>query len=149
MDEIMNSPKGVKSWTPQREWHHELPKGSEIMNSPKGVKSSVPERVSISCPTCSTRHHSPQLTGNQCYPQFVNKPFNICHTADSYLCTRSVWYDDTRGNVTEMRDMTSYIWSTCDCLHGYIEYVYKWHNYIVACESIVHETGRLDFVLEV
>ena len=28
----------------------------EIMNSPKGVKSGVPERVSISCPTCGTRH---------------------------------------------------------------------------------------------
>ena len=40
----MNSPKGVKSWTPQREWNHELPKGSEIMNSPKGVKSWTPQR---------------------------------------------------------------------------------------------------------
>ena len=27
------------------------------MNSPKGVKSGVPERVSISCPTCGTRHN--------------------------------------------------------------------------------------------
>ena len=37
----------------------------EIMNCPKRVKSGVPERVSISCPTCGTRHDLPQLTGNQ------------------------------------------------------------------------------------
>ena len=37
----------------------------EIMNSPKGVKSGVPERVSISCPTCGTRHDLPNITGNQ------------------------------------------------------------------------------------
>ena len=28
----------------------------EVMNSPKGVKAGVPEIVSISCPTCGTRH---------------------------------------------------------------------------------------------
>ena len=28
----------------------------DIMNSPKAVKSGVAERVSISCPTCGTRH---------------------------------------------------------------------------------------------
>ena len=39
----------------------------ETMNSPKGVKSGVPERVSISCPTCGTRHDSRKLTGNQLY----------------------------------------------------------------------------------
>ena len=39
----------------------------EIMNSPTGVKSGVPERVSISCPTCATRHDSLQLTGKQAY----------------------------------------------------------------------------------
>ena len=37
------------------------------MNSPKGVKSGVPERVSISCPTCGTRHDLPKITGNQSY----------------------------------------------------------------------------------
>ena len=37
----------------------------EIMNSPEGVKSCVPERVSISCPTCGTRHDLHQITGNQ------------------------------------------------------------------------------------
>ena len=26
---------------------------------PKGVKSGIPERVSISCPTCDTRHDLP------------------------------------------------------------------------------------------
>ena len=39
----------------------------EIMNSPKGVKSCVPERVSISCPTCGTRHDLSQITGNHLY----------------------------------------------------------------------------------
>ena len=33
-----------------------------IMNSPKGVTSCVPEMVSISCPTCGTRHDVPQIT---------------------------------------------------------------------------------------
>ena len=28
----------------------------EIMKSPNGVKSGMPDRVSISCPTCGTRH---------------------------------------------------------------------------------------------
>ena len=28
----------------------------EILKSPRVVKSGVPERVSISCPTCGTRH---------------------------------------------------------------------------------------------
>ena len=39
----------------------------EIMNSPKGVKSCVQERVSISCPTCGTRHGLQKATGNQSY----------------------------------------------------------------------------------
>ena len=39
----------------------------EIMNSPKKVKSGVPERVSISCPTCGTRHDVSQITGKQSY----------------------------------------------------------------------------------
>ena len=37
----------------------------EIMNSPKGVKSGAPEGVSISCPTCGTRHDLHKITGNQ------------------------------------------------------------------------------------
>ena len=37
------------------------------MNSPKGVKSGVPEEVSISCPTCGTRHDLIKTTGNQSY----------------------------------------------------------------------------------
>ena len=41
---------------------------AEIMNFLKGMKSSVPERaISISCPTCGTRHDLPQITGNQSY----------------------------------------------------------------------------------
>ena len=74
----------------------------EIKNSTKGVKSGVPERVSISCPTCDTRHDLLQITGNKsylfllyqiyialfpclqyvqkCICQLVNKPFNICDT---------------------------------------------------------------------
>ena len=39
----------------------------EIMNSPKGVTLGAPERVSISCPTCGTRHDVSQITGNQSY----------------------------------------------------------------------------------
>ena len=35
------------------------------MNSPKEVKSGFPERVSISCPTCGTRHDLQQITGLQ------------------------------------------------------------------------------------
>ena len=34
----------------------------EIMNFPKGVKSGVPERVSISYPTCGTRHDLSKIT---------------------------------------------------------------------------------------
>ena len=34
----------------------------EIMNSPKGVKSGVPEGVSMSCPTCGTRHDLRKMT---------------------------------------------------------------------------------------
>ena len=38
----------------------------EIMNSQRGVKSGVPERVSISCPTCGTRHdYRKKKNGNQ------------------------------------------------------------------------------------
>ena len=37
----------------------------EFMNSIKGVKSGVQERVSITCPTCGTRHDLPKITGNQ------------------------------------------------------------------------------------
>ena len=37
------------------------------MNFPKGVKSGVPERVSISCPTCGTRHDLHKLTKYQSY----------------------------------------------------------------------------------
>ena len=32
------------------------------MNSKKGVKSCVPDRVSISCPTCGTRHDLHEIT---------------------------------------------------------------------------------------
>ena len=39
----------------------------EIMNSPKGVKSGVPDRLRISCPKCGTRHDLLQITGNQSY----------------------------------------------------------------------------------
>ena len=46
----------------------------EIMSSPKGVKSSVPERVSMSCPTCGTRHDLPQITGNQSYVTVSEQP---------------------------------------------------------------------------
>ena len=48
-------------------------------NSPKSVKSGVPEKLSISCPTCGTRHDLHQIIGNQLYrmSQLVNKPFNI------------------------------------------------------------------------
>ena len=45
----------------------------EIMNSPKGVKSCVPERVSISCPTCDTRHDL-LITGNQLYVTVSEQP---------------------------------------------------------------------------
>ena len=50
----------------------------EIMNSPKGVKSGVPERVSISCPTCGTRHDLQQITGIAMLKLFVFK-CNICN----------------------------------------------------------------------
>ena len=42
----------------------------KIMNSPKGVKSGVPERVSISCPTCGTRHDNwkQSIPGNATAP---------------------------------------------------------------------------------
>ena len=39
----------------------------EILNSPNGVKSGIPERVSISFPTCGTRHDSLKIVGNQLY----------------------------------------------------------------------------------
>ena len=62
-----------------------------IMNSPNGVKSGFLERVSISCPTCGTRHDLYKITGNQSYAQLVNRPFNICDTEVSNLWIRSVW----------------------------------------------------------
>ena len=34
---------------------------SKIMYSQKVVKSGVPERVSVSCPTCVTRHDLPKI----------------------------------------------------------------------------------------
>ena len=37
------------------------------MNSTTGVKSGVPTTVSISCPTCGTRHDLPLITHNQSY----------------------------------------------------------------------------------
>ena len=40
---------------------------SKIMNSANGVKSYVLERVSISCPTCCTRHDLPKTTGKKLY----------------------------------------------------------------------------------
>ena len=45
----------------------------EIMNSQEGVKSGVPERVSISSPTCGTRHDSPKITINQSYITVVEQ----------------------------------------------------------------------------
>ena len=48
------------------------------------MKLSVPERVSISCPTCGTRHDLPQITVT------VSEPFNICDTEVSNLLTMSV-----------------------------------------------------------
>ena len=59
---------------------------SKIMKSPKGVKSGVSERVSISCPTCGTRHDLLKTTGNQSYvTQSVNRSFNIYDTEVSHL----------------------------------------------------------------
>ena len=56
-------------------WNHELPKGSEIR---------FPEWVSISCPTCGTRHESYVTVGEQTLQhmwhksvKFVNK---VCMT---------------------------------------------------------------------
>ena len=46
---------------------YDLAMSWQIMNSPKGVKLGVPEIASISCPTCSTRHDLPQITGHQAY----------------------------------------------------------------------------------
>ena len=53
---------------------------SEIINSQKGLESGVPERVSISCPTCGTRHDFTQLLLKPFICQLVNKAFNICDT---------------------------------------------------------------------
>ena len=62
---------------------------SKIMNSPKarGVESGVPERVSISCPTCGTRHDLPKITRNQSNVTVSEQtmPFNICDTVVSNL----------------------------------------------------------------
>ena len=48
----------------------------DIMNSPKGVKSGIPERVIISCHTCGNRHDSFSLeyvtVGKQA-PQHVTR----------------------------------------------------------------------------
>ena len=52
----------------------------EIINSPKGVKSGVPERVSISCPTCGTRHDLPQVTGNQSNVTVSEQTIQQCDT---------------------------------------------------------------------
>ena len=54
----------------------------EIMNSPNGVKSGVPERVSISCPTCCTRHDLLQKMETSHMSQLMNRPFNI-HVCDT------------------------------------------------------------------
>ena len=53
--EIMNSPKGVKSWTPQRGWNHELPKRSEIRCSGKS-EHFLPHKWHPSRFTQNTQH---------------------------------------------------------------------------------------------
>ena len=50
----------------------------EIMNSPKGVKSRAPERMSISCPTCGTRHDL--HTGNHSYMYVTVSEQTIQHS---------------------------------------------------------------------
>ena len=58
----------------------------EIMNSPKGVKSDVPERVSISCPTCGTRHDLHKITGNQPYVTVGKQTIqHICHRGVKFV----------------------------------------------------------------
>ena len=58
MGKIINSPNGTKNYVfrkkrafPANEW------GKSSINSPDG-KNCVPKKVSISCPTCDTRHDS-------------------------------------------------------------------------------------------
>ena len=51
--------------------------GKKWMWTPVGVRSGVPERVSISCPTCGTRHNS---ISNQDQILLSNKPCSICET---------------------------------------------------------------------
>ena len=58
----------------------------EIMNSPKGVKSGVQERVRISAPHVApvTIYKKKQLETSH-VSQLVNKPFNICDREVSNL----------------------------------------------------------------
>ena len=63
------------------------------MNSPKVLKSVVPERVSISCPTCGTRHDLRILTGKQSHVT-VNEltiQHNVTHRCQ--ICEQGL-YDD-------------------------------------------------------
>ena len=41
------------------------------MNSEKGVKSGVSERVTISCPTCGTRHDLPKTELSVSYRPYI------------------------------------------------------------------------------
>ena len=62
----------------------------EIMKSLKGDTSGDPEWMSISCPTCGTRHGS-QITGNQSYVTFGKQIREHFDTEMSNVCTRSLW----------------------------------------------------------
>ena len=92
----------------------------EIMNSPKWVKSGAQERVSISCPTCGTRHDS-QLLETSHMSQLVNKPFNICDIEVSHLWTR----DPTK---ISLRDpiKTIDIWNIRCISYKHLNMVYSW-----------------------
>ena len=61
------------------------------MNSPKGVRSGGPKRVSISCPTCGTRHDLHKITGNQSYVTVSDQTIqHMCQICEQCL------YDDHR-----------------------------------------------------
>ena len=77
----------------------------EIKNPPKGVKSDVPEGVSISCPTCDTRHDLRQITdkfglmsqynqqsiGRRCTLVWISPPVGSDDPVHSRVCSCHSW----------------------------------------------------------
>ena len=93
----------------------------EIMNSKKGVESGVPERVSISCPTCGTRHDVRKTTGNQsCVTvgeqtvqhNYVTQKCQICEQGLYDDHTISEKYSEFETSIDPLNRKSSYLEQT-------------------------------------